>query len=267
MRRRCLLIGARGFLGRQIETSLRQSGIDVLGTTRILRDGDPESWIQYDFVRGPIRDCIRDFHFDLAIIAARLAHANIEAKHSPGTEASPFDHMFGELSRTTQRPVTYISSDAVFSGARGRYIEPDEPDSVEPYGSMQAIAERSISVHVPTHLIVRTSFLFDVEHVRADRRLSLMLQTITSRSPFYADTNVYKSPVRVVDVAREVVERTLSGQTGIVHVPGKRKSVYEFYEASLEPLHLTQFRELLVPRENPKPSDTSLQSVFTRSTA
>ena len=266
LRGRCLLIGARGFLGHQIELSLRDHGIEVVGATRILADGDPSSWVQYEFPRDPIGDRIRDLHFDFVIAAARLARVNVEANHRPGTEALPFDDLFGELARI-RSGVTYISSDAVFSGARGAYLETDEPDASEAYGSMQTIAERSITDHVPNHLIVRTSFLFDVDDVRRDRRLSRMREVLTSRTPFFADMNVYKSPVRVADAACAIVERTLTGQTGIVHLPSERQSIYEFYEASLEPLGLTKFREHLVARENAQPSDTSLRSMFERSAA
>ena len=263
----CLLIGARGFLGRQIDWRLRDNHIDVVGTTRRLADGDPSSWIQYDFPKDPIGDRIRELRFDHVIIAAKLAHANIEAKPAPGTEALPFDELFGELSRSTRSGVTYLSSDAVFSGARGRYLETDEPDASEAYGSMQAIAERSLSALVPNHLIVRPSFLFDVADFRRDRRLSQLHRALTSRTQFFGDTNVYKSPARVADAASVVVVRTLAKQLGIVHVPGKRQSIYEFFECGLEPLGLTPFREYLVARKNDKPSDTSLRSMFQHASA
>jgi dTDP-4-dehydrorhamnose reductase len=262
----CLLIGARGFLGRQINKNLRDRGIDVIGTTRVLADGDPGSWIRYEFLRDPIADQIRGLDFGFVIAAARLARVNVEANHRPGTEGLPLDQLFGQLART-RSSVTYISSDAVFSGTRGSYLETAEPDASEAYGLMQTIAERSITAHVPNHLIVRTSFLFNVDDVSSDRRLSRMRQVLTSRTPFFADTNVYKSPVRVTDAARVIVERTLARQTGIVHLLGKRQSVYEFYETSLEPLGLSQFREHLVARENVQPSDTSLRSMFERRAA
>jgi dTDP-4-dehydrorhamnose reductase len=262
----CLLIGARGFLGRQINKNLRDHGIDVIGTTRVLADGDPCSWIRYEFLREPIADRIRDLDVDFVIAAARLARVNVEANHHPGTEALPLDQFFGQLA-TKRSSVTYISSDAVFSGTRGSYLEIDEPDASEGYGSMQIIAERSMTAHLPNHLIVRTSFLYDVDDVSRDRRLSRMRQVLTSRTPFFADTNVYKSPVRVAEAARVIVEHTLAKQTGIVHLVGKRQSVHEFYEESLEPLGLTQFREHLVARENVHPSDTSLRSIFERRAA
>jgi dTDP-4-dehydrorhamnose reductase len=263
----CLLIGARGFLGNQIARLLRENDIDVIGTTRELAKGDSSSWIQYDFRHDSIDDRLGVHRYDFIIVAAKIAYANLEVKPTPGTEALPFDELFNQLSRFTRSGVTYLSSDAVFSGARGGYVETDAPDASEAYGSMQAIAERSLSVHVPNYLIVRPSFLFDVWDFHSDRRLSQLHKALTARTTFFGDTNVYKSPVPVVEAARVVVKRTLERQSGIAHVPGKRQSVYEFFEENIEPLGLSAFRQYLIARKNEKPSDTSLRSMFEKVSA
>lgn len=262
MKRRCLLIGSRGFLGSQIERILQAEGVDVVGTTRALRRDDPASWLKYSFPHDSIRNCVGDrCRFDFVIIAARLARANIEAKPASGTEALPFDKMFDELRRYTER-ITYLSSDAVFSGKRGQYLETDQPDACEPYGAMQTTAEKSISTNTLNHLIVRTSFLYDVDNVERDRRLSQLQKAVRSRTQFFGDTNVYKSPVKVVDAAQAVVEGTLANQTGILHVPEKRKSIYDFFDTSLSALGLSSFKKYLVARQSAQSSDTSLSSVF-----
>ena len=89
-----------------------------------------------------------------------------------------------------------------------------------------------------------------------------MYEALRSKTQFFGDTNVFKSPASVADVAGTVVHRTLSGHTGIAHVPAERKSVYEFFEGCIEPLGLEDFREYLVARENPRGSDTSLRSLL-----
>ena len=259
-KRRCLLIGARGFVGTHIEKLLRESEVDVIGTTRKLAAGDPDSWLQYNFPHDSIHGQIGERHFDFAIIAAKLAPANIGA--CPLSIIEAFDDLFSKLSRSIRSGMTYLSSDAVFSGVRGGYFETDAPDAAEPYGMMHVFAEQSLSKHVPNHLIVRPSFLFDVDYFHKDRRLSQLHGALTSRTNFFGDTNVYKSPVRVAEGARIVVERTLERQTGIVHVPARRQSVYQFFQESLAPLNLTRFRQYLVLRTSDKPSDTSLRSMF-----
>lgn len=244
---------------------LRDNRIDVVGTTRALTGRNAAAQIQYEFPHHLLRDRIQDLRFDFVIVVARLAEpaAGAEPTHQDADRfASSLDEMFGQLSRSTRSRVTYVSSDAVFSGMRGGYVETDEPDATDPYGSMHATAERSISAQVPNHLIIRTSFLFDVDDFGSDRRLSRMHHALTSRTPFFADTNVYKSPVPVAHAAVTIVERTLAGQAGIVHVPAERQSVHEFFGSCLRPLGISQFRDYLVARHNGRPSDTSLRSSF-----
>lgn len=257
----CLLLGSRGFLGSQIEKQLQEQGIQVIGSTRRLRDNDPNRWIEFDFPHADVSDCIENLKFDFAIIAARLARANIDAKPSPGNEIAPFRELFSMLAQSDLSGVTYVSSDAVFSGARGQYVETDEPDASEAYGAMQIVAERAISACVPRHLIVRTSFLYDAGDFRKDKRLRRMHEALTSQTRHFGDTNVYKSPVKVSEAARIVVDSTLKGLTGIRHVPAPRKSIYEFFESSIDSLGLAPFREYLVGRESDRPSDTSLRSL------
>jgi dTDP-4-dehydrorhamnose reductase len=269
--RHCLVIGARGFLGRRIEDRLRNAGIEVTGTTRALSEGDPDSWIQYEFPNDQIEDRIKNLRFDYVIVAARLAGTSFTgATDGPPCSVEPFvtscDRLFSQLNRSGARRaaprITYISSDAVFSGIQGRYLETDEPDASDAYGSMHCAAERSIKANALNHLIVRTSLMFDVDEFHGDKRLSRMYEALTSKTEFFADTNVFKSPVPVVDIAGTVVHRTRLGQTGIAHVPGERKSVYGFFEGCIEPLGLNEFREHLVARENRRATDTSLRSIF-----
>ncbi len=173
----------------------------------------------------------------------------------------PFYGLFSALAQSDLSGVTYVSSDAVFSGLRGQYTETDEPDASEAYGAMQIIAEQVVSARIPRHLIVRTSFLYDTNDFCNDKRLRQMHKALTSQTPHFGDTNVYKSPVKVSEAARIVVDCTLKGATGIAHVPAPRKSIYEFFESSIDSLGLGPYRDYLVERESESPSDTSLRSL------
>jgi dTDP-4-dehydrorhamnose reductase len=264
-------MGARGFLGRRIKDKLREAGIGVTGTTRALSEENSGRWIEYEFPKDRIEDRIKDLRFDYVIVAARLGNSKIPfggaANGRPFPMESAYDRLFSGLNSSGARgaapAITYVSSDAVFSGIRGRYLETDEPDAADPYGAMHLAAERSLKANALNPLTVRPSFMFDVNEFSRDKRLSRMYEALTSKTEFFAETNVFKSPVPVIDVAGVVVQRTLSGQTGIVHVPGERKSIYGFFQGCIEPLGLKEFRKYLVSRESSRGSDTSLSSLFT----
>lgn len=53
-------------------------------------------------------------------------------------------------------PFVFFSSDLVFDGKKGAYIEEDPPNPLSTYGETKALAEQAVRRH-PKHLIVRIS--------------------------------------------------------------------------------------------------------------
>jgi dTDP-4-dehydrorhamnose reductase len=264
---RCLLIGARGFLGRRIAQELDRRGIDVVGTTRSRLDSDPSNWVSFEFPRDDIAAQLPDDRFHIVIVGGRLFEqpvASGASKDDGHHNADRYDRLFAQLNVMgcpgAPPRIVYVSSDAVFSGSKGGYVETDKPDSLEAYGAMHIAAERSLQAMASNHAVVRASFLYDVAEFRDDKRLCRLHSTLTSNAPFAADTDVFKSPVPVERVAAAIVRRAVAGPGGIVHVPGERKSIYRFFADCLEPLGLQGFREKLVPRQSGRVTDTSLQT-------
>jgi hypothetical protein len=148
-------MGARGFLGRRIKDKLREAGIGVTGTTRALSEENSGRWIEYEFPKDRIEDRIKDLRFDYVIVAARLGNSKIPfggaANGRPFPMESAYDRLFSGPNSSGARgaapAITYVSSDAVFSGIRGRYLETDEPDAADPYGAMHLAAERSLKAN------------------------------------------------------------------------------------------------------------------------
>lgn len=52
----------------------------------------------------------------------------------------------------------YVSTDAVFDGARGGYLEADEPSPISEYGRSKVAAERAVLAANPDALIARVNF-------------------------------------------------------------------------------------------------------------
>jgi len=269
---RCLVVGARGFLGRHVVARLRKSGVSTIGTTRRLLTGDPESWIVYEFPSDPVEDRIGNEAFEYAIIAGRLTDPSrflsrsVDRARDIEEFIAGYSRFFSWLNSAgpsgTEPTIAYVSSDAVFSGETGGYLEDDEPDAVDEYGSMHRAAERSLKANASRSIIVRTSFMFDAENLLADRRVSLLHKALVSDVEFFGDTNVFKSPVPVTHVADMVVDHVLAGESGIFHVAAPRQSVHGFLAGFIEPLGLEEFRMRFKARQSTRPSDTSLCSKF-----
>src|SRR4249920_961042 len=126
-RRRILLLGGSGFLGREISRRLRDE--HDLRSTHCTNAADSPS-IRFDIYNDP-PEVLGLRNGDLIICSARLFDARADA----GAEALARQQAFLRLLRSFSRNrVVMLSTDAVFSGRTGYYTETAEREPVTAYG-------------------------------------------------------------------------------------------------------------------------------------
>jgi dTDP-4-dehydrorhamnose reductase len=261
-----LLVGASGFLGSHLRDELVGRGVRVAGTCR--RDDSAASLglVRYAFPGDSPATLIGGAPIDYAMICARFAEPGLCDERS---FVAGFEQLLASIRSGMRDPATskivYVSSDAVFSGHKGRYVETDTPRPTTDYGRRQFLAEQAIQQAGTPFLIVRPSYIFDAEAPARDKRLSHLEAAIRAGGPVKAYTNVFKSPVDVRSLARLIVENALAERTGILHAAAERKSIYQFFSDSLAALGLQEKSSLIVAELNAKPGDTSLSSHYGRS--
>jgi len=111
--------------------------------------------------------------------------------------------------------LVHVSTDVVFSGAKGRYTEEDAPDPVTDYGASKAAAEPLVHEVRPDALIVRTSLVYGGPGAPPSKHEE------TARDPnvtFFTDE--LRSPVQVGDLAAAVLELAAGTAAGVLHVAG-----------------------------------------------
>jgi dTDP-4-dehydrorhamnose reductase len=128
--------------------------------------------------------------------------------------------MLAELASEIQ--FVFFSTDVVFDGCKGNYIESDAPNPLHFYGETKVAAEQTILKN-PKHLVIRTSINGGVS--RAGNRgfneeLRLSLQGGQGMTLF---TDEFRSPIPAVETARAVWELADKHCAGIYHVAGAEK--------------------------------------------
>jgi dTDP-4-dehydrorhamnose reductase len=108
--------------------------------------------------------------------------------------------------------LVHLSSDLVFDGMRGRYVEADDVSPVSPYGRSKAEAERRVAAHHPAATIVRTSLIYGGDEPGPQERLAL------AGTRFYVDE--IRSPVQVGDLAEALLELLGLVFAGPLHLGG-----------------------------------------------
>ena len=160
---RILIVGATGMLG---STMLRlfsdSAGFEARGTARSTR-ALPE-WLRERVIEGV--DCD---NFDTVVGAFATARPDVVIncigviKQLPGGSAplsalplnSLFPHRLAALARASSARLIHISTDCVFSGAKGNYVETDPPDARDLYGLSKLLGE----VDYPNAITLRTSII------------------------------------------------------------------------------------------------------------
>lgn len=116
----------------------------------------------------------------------------------------------------------FFSTDLVFDGRKGNYIETDAPNPLHVYGGTKAAAEE-IVLKNSRHLVIRTSL--NAGRSRSgdrsfDEQLRRALQSGQGMTLFQDE---FRNPIPAAETARAVWELAQKDTAGIYHVAGAEK--------------------------------------------
>ena len=132
-------------------------------------------------------------------------------------------------------PFVFFSTDLVFDGRKGNYVETDAPNPLHLYGETKADAEQ-IVLKNPRHLVIRTSINGGISRA-GDRGFNEQLRlALQSGKPMKLFTDEFRSPIPAIETARAVWELAEKQCAGIIHVAGAER------------LSRRQIGQLLLPR-------------------
>jgi len=158
--------------------------------------------------------------------------------------------------------LVFFSSDLVFDGRRGNYVEADEVNPLSVYGETKVAAERIVLAN-PLHTIIRTSLNGGVSPT-GDRGFNEeMRRAWQAGRTLRLFTDEFRSPTPAVVTAHAVWGLALQNKPGLYHVAGsERLSRWQIGQLlaarwpQLNPrIEPTSFKEY---RGAPRAPDTSL---------
>jgi dTDP-4-dehydrorhamnose reductase len=208
------ITGANGLIG----SRLAQSAPEDFQRVRALTRADFDL---LDFKR--IADEFQQDRPQLVIHCAALTVV-ADVQKNPGlarrvnTEATQF---LAELS--VEIPFVFFSTDIVFDGRKGNYMETDQPNPLHVYGETKVAAEEAVLKN-PRHLVVRTSLNAGASQSgnRAfNEQLRRSFQQAGDSMTLFRDE--FRCPIAAAETARAVWELAQKGCSGIYHVAGAEK--------------------------------------------
>ena len=119
-------------------------------------------------------------------------------------------------------PFVFFSSDLVFDGRKGDYVEDDAPNPLHLYGETKVAAEQ-IVLKNPKHTVVHTSLNGGVSRTHDRGFNERMKREWRDGRMMKLFTDEFRSPIPAVETARAVWELSQKNCAGIYHVAGAEK--------------------------------------------
>jgi len=119
-------------------------------------------------------------------------------------------------------PFVFFSSEYVFSGKSGPYVEGSTPDPISAYGRTKLLGELAVVQSHPDALIIRTTVVYGKD-ARAKNFLYGLRRALRSGQPFRVANDQVSTPTYNVDLVKAVISLVNVGEKGIFHVCGPER--------------------------------------------
>jgi dTDP-4-dehydrorhamnose reductase len=246
--------GAGGLLGGQVAWTFAERGVNVIAATHAHLDiTDP------DKVRTSI------IQADPGVVINGAGMTDVDACESDPDRAFAINALGAEnlavAARETGAAIVHVSSDYVFDGAKGSYVEDDQTNPIQVYGRSKLEGEERVRAATPWHFIVRSAWIYGAGGKNfISKHLPRLL---ASGEPINAVDDQCGSPTYAPDLAEALTKLVETLDYGTYHVVNEGTcSFADVAEAALEIVgasnELKRVPVASFARPAPRPHDTSL---------
>lgn len=213
-------MGASGFLGTYLSAWGLKNGHVILGTSHA--NSEP-SLTPLDISNSEaVTRLIATFKPELVFLPAAIPNVDLCETDPVSTGKVNIDgaRIVAGACKNTNCRLVYFSSDYVFDGEHGPYIESDMVNPICEYGRQKLQAETYVQEILPNnHLILRTTVVFGWEK-RGKNFVERLLVNLRGGKCVKVPRDQIGNPTYVEDLADAAWNMALGGNQGIFHIAG-----------------------------------------------
>ena len=261
-----IITGSAGLLGSKVmKFAKRDYEVIPLHNTKTLH---PNS-LKLDITdRKQVYNLLTKLKPDIAIHAASETNVDkceTEKEHAWKTNVEGTRNIALACSKANAKLV-YISTDYVFDGEKGLYIEEDKPNPINYYGVTKLEGENQVIQHCKNYAILRTSVLYGW-HPWKQNFATWIISMLKQNKEITIVKDHYNTPTLADNLAEITIEAVQEDLQGLYHVSGsERISRYEFAQQIaktfnldpnlIKPIKMRQLAAWIAKR----PKDSSLNT-------
>ncbi len=218
---KALVIGASGLVGGDLLRVLERSDIEALGT---YQSQPINGTLKLDVRDGhAVQRCLEAVKPDVAFLAVNtpggVDHCESHPEEARALNVTGTRNVAAAATRYGTR-IVYFSTDYIFDGKEGPYLEDDEPSPISVYGRTKWEAEQVIKELSSDYLIIRTTAVFGWD--RASRNFAMQVwEHLGAGNPIRLPDDQWGNPTLVDYLAEASVRLVQMGAKGVFNVVGK----------------------------------------------
>lgn len=236
-----LLTGANGMVGSNLSKELTKTNHTVLATGRS-ENRLPPSYLHEKFKysslditdKDDVMNIVTGFKPDLIIHGAAITQVDECEQNkmlSYRTNVDATDYLILAAEEINAR-YCYLSTDFVFSGENGPYVEEDETGPVNFYGMTKELAEQHIMQSNLSWTIIRTILLYGkADHLNRSNFIYWVKENLEANKPIKVVADQIRTPTYIPDLTKAIINMAERGSQGLYHISGME--VMSPYEMSL----------------------------------
>ncbi len=271
MGKRLLVTGYGGFVaGSVVAQAGAEWDVVALSRSNVSNGRKDITPIQFDLREfDRLRQVFEQVRPAAVIHTAAMADVDRCQSHQEEAEAINVEvtGRLAKLCRRSSARMVFCSTDTVFDGQQGRYVEGDKPHPLNYYAETKVRAEQIVQGELENAVVARLSLVAGFPMIGAGNSfLARMLASFQQGVPVPMPANEIRTPIDVVTLGRALLELAASEFTGILHLAGNTR--LNRYEMGVQIAAILGFPQALVQPINsnaasgraPRPDDASLDN-------
>jgi len=218
MRKRVLVTGASGFVGKNLMSEL--SDKFVVSGTYYSRKKQGLHYLDITD-EGSVGAVFAEIKPGVVIHAAALPNVNYCEINKPLAKKINLDGTRNIIRACKQHgaKLIFISTDYIFDGKDGPYAEDGNANPLNYYGKLKLLAEEEIKRELEGYIIVRTTNIYGYDPESKNFVMSV-LEKLRNGTQVLAAIDQYGNPTYAADLGKAIGELIIKNKSGIYNVAG-----------------------------------------------
>lgn len=225
IKNRILIFGSNGMLGQRLTNYLVSQDVELLTSSF-----EENSFIKnVNYTQCDVTDRNKTkkliFNFCPDFIINLAAFTNVDNSETQRESAWKVNvkavEYMAESARALDSHIIHISTDYIFDGENGPYIENATPNPIGYYGRTKLASENVLKLYAVKHTVIRTNVLYGPTHFGRPDFVKWVIDSLTNKNQIRIVTDQINNPTFIDDLVTAILKIIELKKEGTYNIGGE----------------------------------------------